>query len=402
MFFRLVPGYPFVRTGFAMAAVLCAVHAGGAAQAPDLAKMDIVQRSVPAGPVAIVRGEPIARDAYIGFYENELISIAEMTGTEEFKDSDRVKVGLRCLAKMIQREILYQEASRRGLKATDDEIQKAYDHDLGVLKGRFERKDGQPTTEQDIEKITGQTLAQIRESVRRSLLIDKAFDAIAKELGVSVTPDEIKKFRAENPQLFQRPDTVHLRQIYIKPKPNAKSATEAQWNEARAEIEKALARIRAGEKFEAVAKAMSQSPDAGQGGDMGHLPTAQLPPFYQDAIKGLKEGEISGVIKSEFGMHLVQYLGSEGGREVTAEEADPRIREVLQRSKAETSVATWCEPIVNDPAQVQIFLHLEQTLAALSRGEKGTSSAQSAGAAPDAAPASTAAPAETGKKKKKK
>lgn len=405
MFIRHAFGNFFVRWALIALSAVGGFHADGTAQAPDLAKMDIVQRSVPDGPVAIVRSTAIERDAYLGFYENELISIAEITGTEQFQESDRIKVGLRCLAKMIQREILYQEASRRGLKAADDEIQKAYDHDIAVLKGRFERKDGQPTTDQDVERITGQTLAQIRESVRRSLLIDKAFDAIAKELGVSVTQDEVKKFRAENSQLFQRPDTVHLRQIYIKPKPNPKTATEAQWNEARAELEKALARVRAGEMFETVAKAMSQSPDADKGGDMGLVPAAQLPPFYQDAIKGLKEGEISAIVKSEFGLHIVQFLGSEGGREVSAEEAEPRIREVLQRSKAETSVATWCEPIVNDPAQVKIFLHLEQTLSALTRGEEGGAEAKSAGVAPaqtSPTPAEKAEPAESGKKKKKK
>ena len=381
----------------------CWVPFPATAQAPDLSKMDIVQRSVPDGPVAIVRDAAIERDAYLGFYENELVSIAEMTGTEDFKDSDRVKVGLRCLAKMVQREILYQEGLKRGVKTSDDEIQKAYEHDLAVLKGRFQRKDGQPVSDQDIEKITGQTLPQIRESVRRSLLIDKAFDLIAKEQGVSVSADEIKKFRSENPQLFQRPDTVHLRQIYMKPKPNPKAASEAQWKEVQGQMEKALARVRAGEKFEAVARAVSQSPDAAEGGDMGLLPVAQLPAFYQEAIKPLKEGEISGIIKSEFGLHIVQFLGSEGGREVSAEEAEPRIREVLERSKAETAVATWCEPIVNDQDQVRIFLHLEQTLAVISRGDKGGATAPAAGPATEApAPSKDSAQQSSGKKKKKK
>lgn len=338
-------------------------------QAPDLASMDIVQRSVPDGPVAIVRGTPIERDAYLAFYENELITLAQMTQRTEFADSDRVKIALGCLAKMVQREILYQEAVKRKLKVSDQDIQEAYEHDLAVLRQRFERKDGQPITDGDIVKITGQSLDEIREAVRRSLLIDAAFDQIAREQNVNVTDKEIEQFRSEHPELFQRPDSVRLRQIFIRPKPNPQNATPEQWAAARADIEKALARVRAGENFEAVARAVSQAPDAQKGGDMGEVPAERLPPFYADAIKGMKPGDISGVIQSEYGLHVVQFIESKGGAQVSLEEARPRIESALEQSKAELAVASWCQPIMNDPAQVKVFLHLERTLAALPADE---------------------------------
>jgi len=338
-------------------------------QAPDLSRMDIVQRSVPDGPVAIVRGTPIDRDAFLAYYENELVTLAEMTQQREFPDSERVKVGIGCLAKMVQRELLYQEANRRKIKVSDEVVRRAYEHDLATLKERFQRKDGQPITDADIVKITGQSLEAIRASVRRSLLIDAVSDQIAEEQKVKVTDKEIEQFRAEHPELFERPASVRLRQIFMRPKPNPKTATPEQWAAARADIEKALARVRAGENFEAVARAVSQSPDAPNGGDMGELPVENLPPFYGEAIRGMKPGDISGVIQSEYGLHVVQFIESKGGAQVSLEEAKPRIKSVLEHSKAELAVATWCQPVVNDPTQVKIFLHLERTLASLPKSE---------------------------------
>ncbi len=353
-------------------AACLAVWASAAAfgQAPDLASMDIVQRSVPDGPVAIVRGTPIERDAYLAYYENELITLAQMTERTEFADSDRVKIALGCLAKMVQREILYQEAVKRKLTVPDQKVQEAYEHDLSVLRQRFERKDGQPMTDDDIVRITGQPLDQIRDAVRRSLLIDAVFDQIAKEQNITVTDKEIEEFRSEHPELFQRPDSVHLRQIFIRPKPNPQNATPEQWAAARAEIEKALARVRAGENFEAVARAVSQAPDAQRGGDMGDVPAEKLPSFYAEAVKGMKPGGISGVIQSEYGLHVVQFIESKGGTQVSLEEARPRIETALGQTKAELAVASWCQPIMSDPAQVKVFLHLEQTLATLPESEE--------------------------------
>lgn len=356
----------WIGMGLLVATILSLVLPAGraAAQAPDLASMDVVQRSVPDGPVALVFKTPVSRDAFLAYYENELGSLSAAMRKTDFSDGDRVKVAIRCLARLIQRELLYQEAGKRGLKVTDAEVEKACQEDMDVMKQRFERKDGQAMTEDDVMKLTGRTPEEIRQEVQRSLLIDKAFDAIIKEQGVKVSAAEIDQFRKENPNLFQRPDTMHLRQVYCRPKASMKDASPEQKAEARAQAEKALARIRAGESFEAVAKSMSQAPDGKRGGDMGNLPAEQIPPFYRQAVQGMKPDEISGVIESEYGYHVIQFLGSEGGRAVTPEESEPEIREILERSKTELAIATWSEPVMNDPEKVQIFLHLEQTLAA--------------------------------------
>ncbi len=111
-----------------------------------------------------------------------------------------------------------------------------------------------------------------------------------------------------------------------------------------------------------MAQSVSEAPDRTKGGDLGMVPAVELPAFYREAAAKLKPGEISDVIQSEYGMHAIQLVAAEPGADIPLEEARDRIKELLTEAKKEEAVALYCEPIVNDPERVKIFLHLEQTL----------------------------------------
>ena len=345
--------------------------AGARAQAPDLSRLDVVERSVPNGPVALVRGEPISRESYIGFYRSELAAFARERQTSEISDSDRVKLGVRCLARLVQREILHQEAQRRKLAIADSEVDAQYNQELQILQRGYSQQEGRPVTLDEALQLADTTKEEVRKAVRDSLLVDKAYEAVAREKGIEVADREISKFYNENPQLFERPDSVHLRQIFVRPQPTAQAASEAQWEEATKKAQRALARIRAGEKFETVARDVSEAPDASRGGDMGLVPGARLPEVYREVVAKMKPGDLSDVLRSPYGLHIVQLVENQGGSHVTLQEAEPRIRTALEREKAEIAVLAWSEPILDDPQQVSVFLALEKTLAALGANGNG-------------------------------
>ncbi|MFP4501258.1 MAG: peptidylprolyl isomerase [Candidatus Hydrogenedentota bacterium] len=353
-----------LRTGLLLAAGVVAWCAPAAAQAPDLDQLDVVERSVPNGPVAIVRNESIGRQAFLRFYRSELSSLAGRTGAAEIADSDRVKIGLQCLARLVQRELLRQEAANRGIEVNDAEVEEAYQEELAALRQSIARREGREVAEEEALEIAGVTPGQMREALRSTLRVDKAFRAVAEEQGIDVSSEEINTFYEENPKLFNRPDSVHLKQIFVRPEPNAESASEEQWAQARKKAEKALARVRAGEKFETVAKDMSDSPDAAQGGDVGFTPVEHLPAVYQDVVATLDVGQLSEILRSEHGFHIVQVVAKKGGEKVALSEAEARVRRALRHAKAEDAVAAWSDSIINNQQQVKIFLHLENTLAA--------------------------------------
>ncbi|MCB9746024.1 MAG: peptidylprolyl isomerase [Alphaproteobacteria bacterium] len=91
----------------------------------------------------------------------------------------------------------------------------------------------------------------------------------------------------------------------VKPQDPAAQRSEAQ---AEARVEEALAALAAGEPFEDVAKRYSDGPMGKRGGDLGWLVKGDLGPAFDDAVFALEVGERSGVIRSPFGLHVVERV----------------------------------------------------------------------------------------------
>jgi|GEM_PF-329517 len=339
------------------------------AQAPDLSKLDIVERSTPDGPVAIVNGVPIDREVFLRLYHRHLADVMRMTGRkpEDLDNNFRVRAGLDTLGELIRREILVQEAGRRNITVSGDEVEKKYREKMEDYRKELQKQDGSLPTEEEVLKLAGQTRQEAMESIRRQLIEDKMADVLLKERQQKkkITDKEVREFYDKNRDKFTRPGMLHLKHMLIQPKPSPDKADEAAWKAAEEAAKKARLRVMAGESFEAVAKQVSEAADAGKGGDLGMVPVSALPPFYVAAAAKLADGDLSDPIRSEFGVHVIQKIGSQSDGEVSFEEAAPRIRAMLEGALAEDAVNDFIEPIVNNPERTKIFLPLERTLAAL-------------------------------------
>lgn len=361
------------RSVFGLASLGVAVLAVCAsAQAPDLSKLDIVQRSVPDGPVAMVDGRPIPKERFLTMYQDQVVLFSQVQGGRAVPDSERVKAGLRTLSELIRWEILHSEGLRRGIKVSDAEVDQAYKEEMEELQAAVKDQGGAVPTEEEILSRSGQTREKAREELRGALLVKKTHEAVAKDKNVTVPDAEIRKFYDERPELFKGVGKMHLKQIYVRPKPSPEEAGPDAWALAQKSMDKALARIRAGESFEAVARDISESPDAADGGDMGMMAAAAIPPFFVEAAARLKPGAMSEAFRSEHGLHLIRLEGSEDAREVSFNDAKTKIRALLLQEKASEAMETFCQPIFEDTNRVRIYLQLEKVLAATGRtGELG-------------------------------
>ena len=353
----------------------CAVSAP--AQAPDLTKMDIVERSTPNGPVAFVDGVPVSREEYINTYQKHVAEVAMMTHDNKPTDEFRVRAGLTTLGELIRRQILVAAAEKQGIKVSDAETDAAYAEKLKRFQQEMKKPDGSVPSEDDVLKIAGQTRVEARDSLRRQLLEEKMAGQVYKEKGVKVTDKDVSDFFAKKPELFKRAGQIHLNQILITPK-NGPKSDEATWKTAEETAKKARARILAGEKFDAVARDMSQSPDAAKGGDMGMLAAEQLPPFFVSVAKAMKPGDVSEPFRSPYGVHVIRLVETAESKNITLEEAKPRIRAMLEQMRRDEAVDKFIEPVVNDPDRTKIFLQLERTLAALTFDPKAPKKAAAA------------------------
>ena len=336
---------------------------GTQAQAPDLANMDFVLKSVPDGPVAKVNGANIDASEFTSFYRAELGIVAARTGNKSIAPRVRLETGLYCLRLLVEREILLQEAKRRNIALSEDEVQLAWAKEVERAARQLPRKDGgAPPSEAEVLETAGVSREAALAEVRKDLLIAKVREALIEERGIEVSDADVEAFYEKNKDALQQPERCHLKRISIHfPQGDPADQPDAR-ADARARIEKALQRIRAGESFEAVAKSVSEGPARDNGGDLGMIPVTSLPPVYADALADLKPGELSGIIEGATGFHIVQLVEYAAGEQASLEETAPRIREMLRARKAALAVGDFTRPIYADKDAVQIFLELERTL----------------------------------------
>lgn len=346
------------------------------AQAPDITRMDVVERSVPDGPVAIVDGVAIDGKNFLQDYRRHLHNVMNMVGDSDVNDEFRVRAGLTILGDTIRTEILFKEAQRRKIEIPEAEVQAEYTKKMDYFSKMLEKEGSVSPSEAQILEKAGQTREEALESLRRQLMVAKVSEQIAKDENVEVTTQEAKTYYDENPQLFQVPGRMHLNQMLAVPKPGAAKADEAAWKAAEQNLEKARARVLAGEQFAAVARDMSEAPDASKGGDMGMIAASALPPFFVEIASKMKPGDLSGVFRSEYGVHLIRLVETEAAENVTFEEAREKIKLVLSRAETEEAVLKFCEPIISDVERTKVFIQLERTLASLGANGKDDSKSE--------------------------
>jgi peptidyl-prolyl cis-trans isomerase C len=136
---------------------------------------------------------------------------------------------------------------------------------------------------------------------------------------LAVTDGEVEKFFNEHNADYARPVQVLASHILVN--------TEA-------EAQAALARLKAGDSFEKVARALSKDPPtAARGGKLSPFTRGTLVPEFEDAAFRLKVGETSGIVKSQFGFHIIKKLGEKMLPARTLADAREEIRTRLERDK---------------------------------------------------------------------
>ncbi|MDQ1257954.1 MAG: PpiC protein, partial [Candidatus Hydrogenedentes bacterium] len=183
-------------TVVALLGVLVATSVASA-QAPDLDRMDFVLKSVPDGPVAKVNGVSIPAEEFITLYRTELASIAMQTGKKVLPDEVRLEAALHSISLLVQREVLAQEATRRGIKVTSAEEEEGWKKEVENVGKRLSGGSGKIPTEAEMLEWSGLTKEEAMAEVHKEILIDKAREGIARDAGVTVTDKEVAAFFEE-------------------------------------------------------------------------------------------------------------------------------------------------------------------------------------------------------------
>ena len=124
--------------------------------------------------------------------------------------------------------------------------------------------------------------------------------------------------------------------------------------EAKKKAESLLKNIKDGEDFESIAKDYSDCPSAAKGGDLGQFSKGQMVPEFEKAAFELKENEVSDLVKTQFGYHIIKGEGITGERKLEYNEAKPYIEKILFQQEGQKIMVKLLTQLRKE-AKVEIF-----------------------------------------------
>ena len=224
------------------------------------------------------------------------------------------------LERAIDSRLLAQEAVRRGIEPNTARINEK-------MAKMAEGTGGRADLEAELIK-SGITYSQLLSTVRQADLVQTLVETeVAANL---VTPEEISAYYNENLARFKNQDKIHTRHILFVTKPGDDSARKQA---AREKAVAAHARAVAGEDFAALAIELSDGPNASKGGDLGFTARGQMVEEFDEAVWALEPGEISDVVESDLGYHVIKVEEISIGSTVPLDEARLVVEDLLRQQR---------------------------------------------------------------------
>lgn len=237
-----------------------------------------------------------------------------------------VEIRKKVLEELIDQELLFQRATASKVTATDAEFADA----ISKVRGNF--PDEKAFTEQLAKD--GLTPTTVEHMVRHRLVITKYVRTNVVD-PIKVTPEEEQKFYEANKEQLKHAEQVRASHILRTAKADAPPAEkEAQ----KAKAMEALARAKKGEDFAVLAREYSEDGSKEQGGDLGFFDKASMVAPFGDAAFALKPGEISGVVETPFGYHVIKQTDRRGAGTVPMAEVKDQIDQRIKSQKIQAEL----------------------------------------------------------------
>jgi nitrogen fixation protein NifM len=154
---------------------------------------------------------------------------------------------------------------------------------------------------------------------------------------------DIELYYHYHPDQFRRPETRQVRHILITVNETIADNTRIAAQQRISSIAARLAKEP--QRFEEQALKHSECPTALQGGALGDLPRGKLFPALDDALVEMKAGEVSGVLETELGFHVLRCDAITGADVLNLEQASPHIRKLLELKRKRVCQQAWLKQL---------------------------------------------------------
>ena len=234
------------------------------------------------------------------------------------------------LNRMVDNLLMEQEARKTKITVSKEEVTEA----IGDI-----RKQRKVSEEEFIKALEqdGLSMEAYRKSIRDQLMRIKLIRRDIKSR-VAVTDEEIGEYYRKHREEYEGKETVRIKQIlFILPN----DADAAAKEKLRMDAEAIHKRLTDGESFNQLSAMYSQGPEAAGGGDIGYIEKGVVLQEVDEAAFSLPLNQISGVIESSVGFHIIQVIDRRGGGVKSIESVREEIREKIDREKMEKKFDEW-------------------------------------------------------------
>jgi peptidyl-prolyl cis-trans isomerase SurA len=269
----------------------------------------------------------------------------EIVTKDRLEKQDRVETLCRqVLEKLIEEKLIDQEAKKSGIKVSSKEIEATLE----------EVKQRNAVTQEDLERalaVEGLTLDTYKEQIRKGLQRKKL---ISWSVKVEEKPGEkeLREFYQKNMDRYRTNETYRPSHILFA---IPKEATPEEMGEIRRKAQKVLERIKGGEDFGEMALLYSEDASSKNRGDLGYFKKGELVPAFEREALRLKVGEVSGIVQSELGFHIIKLLDRKGMDPFPFEEVQEKVKADYYESEIEKAFKQYVSTL-KEKAVIEIKL----------------------------------------------
>jgi peptidyl-prolyl cis-trans isomerase C len=243
----------------------------------------------------------------------------------QVQEDPRAKEALRqVLDSLIDRELLLQQAKSLQMAVPPQQV----DSQMQQLVQRF------PSQEAFEQALAAQhlTVEALKQDVEGQLL---AQQLVKKEVldKVNVSARDVQNFYDQHQDKYVEAEQIRARHILIRVPPQVSPADEAK---LKSKADNALKRAKTGEDFAVLAKEVSDDGSKEDGGDLGFFPRGRMVPPFEEAAFALQPGQISDIVRSQFGYHIIKAEEHKTGRALAFDEAKAQVQEDLTQEQTTT------------------------------------------------------------------
>jgi peptidyl-prolyl cis-trans isomerase C len=270
------------------------------------------------GVAVTVNGKDITEadvDAKINAYMDRMASQVPPGMADQYKKQMRPQV----VESMVMEQLLDEKIQKANINITDSDVNNKITEIIATQPGMTME------TFKSMIASRGQSFDEVKGQIKKTMSYEKLIG------NVEVNDAEAKAFYDENKEDFNKPEQVKASHILVKVDA---SATPEQKAAAKTKIEGLLKQAKAGGDFAALAKENSDDPGSKMnGGDLGFFDRGTMVKEFADAAFALKVGDISGVIETQYGYHIIKVTDRKEGGMMAFDKAKPDIEKSLQDKK---------------------------------------------------------------------